>query len=34
MNMLSIATFWQAFVMGAIVIVAVLADVSFNRRRP
>jgi ribose transport system permease protein len=32
MNMLSIATFWQAFAMGAIVILAVLADVSFNRR--
>jgi ribose transport system permease protein len=32
MNMLSIATFWQAFAMGAIVILAVLADVSFKRR--
>jgi ribose transport system permease protein len=34
MNMLSIATFWQAFAMGAIVILAVLADVSFKRRFP
>jgi len=33
MNMLSIATFWQAFAMGAIVILAVLADVSFKRRK-
>jgi len=32
MNMLGIATFWQAFAMGAIVILAVLADVSFKRR--
>ena len=32
MNMLSIATFWQTFAMGAIVILAVLADVSFKRR--
>ena len=32
MNMLSIATFWQAFAMGVIVIVAVFADVSFKRR--
>jgi ribose transport system permease protein len=32
MNMLSIATFWQAFAMGVIVILAVLADVSFKRR--
>ena len=32
MNMLNIATFWQAFAMGAIVILAVLADVSFKRR--
>jgi ribose/xylose/arabinose/galactoside ABC-type transport system permease subunit len=32
MNMLSIATYWQAFAMGAIVILAVLADVSFKRR--
>jgi ribose transport system permease protein len=32
MNMLSIATFWQAFAMGAIVILAVLADVTFKRR--
>jgi ribose transport system permease protein len=32
MNMLSIPTFWQAFAMGAIVILAVLADVSFKRR--
>jgi ribose transport system permease protein len=32
MNMLSIATFWQAFAMGAIVLLAVLADVSFKRR--
>lgn len=32
MNMLGIATFWQAFAMGAIVIAAVLADVSFKRR--
>lgn len=34
MNMLGIATFWQAFAMGAIVILAVLADVTFNRRKP
>ena len=34
MNMLNVATFWQSFVMGAIVILAVLADVSFKRRRP
>jgi ribose transport system permease protein len=33
MNMLGIATLWQAFAMGAIVILAVLADVSFHRRR-
>jgi ribose transport system permease protein len=32
MNMLGIATFWQAFAMGAIVILAVLADVSYKRR--
>ncbi len=32
MNMLGIATFWQAFAMGSIVILAVLADVSFKRR--
>jgi ribose/xylose/arabinose/galactoside ABC-type transport system permease subunit len=32
MNMLSIATFWQAFAMGVILILAVLADVSFKRR--
>jgi ribose transport system permease protein len=32
MNMLSIATFWQAFAMGVIVILAVLADVTFKRR--
>jgi ribose transport system permease protein len=32
MNMLGIATFWQAFAMGAIVLLAVLADVSFKRR--
>ena len=32
MNMLSIATFWQAFAMGVIVILAVFADVSFKRR--
>ncbi|HEU5176147.1 MAG TPA: ABC transporter permease [Burkholderiales bacterium] len=32
MNMLNIATFWQAFAMGVIVILAVLADVSFKRR--
>lgn len=32
MNMLSIPTFWQAFAMGAIVILAVLADVSIKRR--
>jgi ribose transport system permease protein len=32
MNMLGIATFWQAFAMGLIVILAVLADVSFKRR--
>jgi ribose transport system permease protein len=32
MNMLNIATYWQAFAMGAIVILAVLADVSFKRR--
>jgi ribose transport system permease protein len=32
MNMLSIATFWQAFAMGVIVIFAVLADVTFKRR--
>ena len=32
MNMLGIATFWQAFAMGVIVILAVLADVSFKRR--
>jgi len=34
MNMLGIPTFWQAFAMGAIVILAVLADVSFKRRYP
>ncbi len=33
MNMLNVATFWQSFVMGAIVILAVLADGSYNRRR-
>jgi ribose transport system permease protein len=32
MNMLNVATFWQSFVTGAIVILAVLADVSFKRR--
>jgi ribose transport system permease protein len=32
MNMLGIATFWQAFAMGVIVIIAVFADVSFKRR--
>lgn len=32
MNMLSIATFWQACAMGVIVILAVLTDVSFKRR--
>ena len=32
MNMLGIATFWQAFAMGTILILAVLADVSFKRR--
>lgn len=32
MNMLGIATFWQAFAMGVILILAVLADVSFKRR--
>jgi ribose transport system permease protein len=32
MNMLSIATFWQAFAMGVIVILAVLTDVTFKRR--
>ena len=32
MNMLNIATFWQAFAMGVIVILAVLADVTFKRR--
>lgn len=32
MNMLSIATFWQAFAMGVIVILAVFADVTFKRR--
>jgi ribose transport system permease protein len=32
MNMLNIATFWQAFATGVIVILAVLADVSFKRR--
>lgn len=32
MNMLGIATFWQAFAMGVIVILAVFADVSFKRR--
>jgi ribose transport system permease protein len=32
MNMLSIATYWQAFAMGVIVILAVLADVTFKRR--
>lgn len=32
MNMLNIATFWQAFAMGVIVILAVFADVSFKRR--
>ena len=32
MNMLGIATFWQAFAMGVIVILAVLADVTFKRR--
>jgi ribose transport system permease protein len=34
MNMLNVATFWQSFVMGAIVLLAVLADVSFKRRSP
>jgi ribose transport system permease protein len=34
MNMLNVATFWQSFVTGAIVILAVLADVSFKRRSP
>ena len=34
MNMLNVATFWQSFVMGAMVILAVLADVTFKRRRP
>ena len=33
MNMLNVATFWQSFVMGAIVILAVLADGSYNRRK-
>ena len=32
MNMLSIATFWQAFAMGVIVILAVFSDVTFKRR--
>ena len=32
MNMLNIATLWQAFAMGVIVILAVLADVTFKRR--
>jgi len=32
MNMLSIATFWQAFAMGVIVLFAVFADVTFKRR--
>jgi ribose transport system permease protein len=32
MNMLNIATFWQAFAMGVIVILAVFADVTFKRR--
>jgi ribose transport system permease protein len=32
MNMLGIATFWQAFAMGVIVILAVFADVTFKRR--
>ena len=32
MNMLGVATLWQAFAMGGIVILAVLADVSFKRR--
>jgi len=32
MNMLGIATFWQAFAMGVILILAVLADVTFKRR--
>ena len=31
MNMLNIATFWQAFAMGVIVILAVFADVTFKR---
>jgi ribose transport system permease protein len=34
MNMLGIATFWQAFAMGVIVILAVLTDVTFKRRNP
>ena len=33
MNMLSIATYWQAFAMGAIVILAVMTDVLLGRRR-
>ena len=32
MNMLNIATFWQALAMGVIVILAVLTDVTFKRR--
>lgn len=32
MNMLGVATFWQAFAMGLIVILAVFADVTFKRR--
>ncbi|HUQ74125.1 MAG TPA: ABC transporter permease [Burkholderiales bacterium] len=32
MNMLGIATFWQAFAMGVILILAVFADVTFKRR--
>jgi ribose transport system permease protein len=32
MNMLNIATFWQACAMGVIVILAVFTDVTFKRR--
>ena len=32
MNMLGVATFWQAFAMGVILVLAVLADVTFKRR--
>lgn len=32
MNMLGVATFWQAFAMGLILVLAVFADVTFKRR--